>query len=480
MMIDEDKQTYEYVKKLFKNDRGEPFEMTQGQIEIFRAIYERKYPRVQVETYTQYGKSDVISMAVLLRACTFPEKWPILAPTTPKTKIIMEKVIKHIFENEYTKSKFKIGTEESMERVKRQRSQNKLTFRVDKEGNMGEIYVLSAEARRTSANAGDILMGFGAPNLVEDESALIPDKLRGKIIRMLGGHEDNFLCKIGNTFTRGHFLRTHDDPKYHVINIPYQQGIEEGRINMDFIDEARIECDDPILFNILYECRFPTEDEIDDAGWIVLITTKEIEDAMRRESVEERGTRRLGVDVARGGRDYNVWYLRTDNVARKIKKNKDPDLMSVAKTTLDLMKEHHIMAEDVYIDDVGYGGGVTDRCKELGFEVNGVNAQATAENNEKYANTKAEMYSEGVKWLREGGTVIDDTDLFHQLSKARWKMNSSGKMLIKPKKLLEREGLKSPDDLEAFMLTHARTGRIVLYSQEATPASKSFYPELGF
>ena len=146
--VDQDLKAFKTVKKLFRDDKGEPFEMTPGQIEIFRAIYERKHPRVQVETYTQYGKSDVVSMAVLLRATTFPERWPILAPTMPKTKIIMEKVIKHIFESEYIKSKFRPGKEESMERIKRQRSQSKLTFKVDRAGNMGEIYVLSAQAGR--------------------------------------------------------------------------------------------------------------------------------------------------------------------------------------------------------------------------------------------------------------------------------------------------------------------------------------------
>jgi len=476
--VDQDLKAFKTVKKLFRDDKGEPFEMTPGQIEIFRAIYERKHPRVQVETYTQYGKSDVVSMAVLLRATTFPERWPILAPTMPKTKIIMEKVIKHIFESEYIKSKFRPGKEESMERIKRQRSQSKLTFKVDRAGNMGEIYVLSAQAGRKTEDAGDILMGFGAPNLIEDESALIPDKLRGKIIRMLGGHKDNFLCKIGNTFTRGHFLRTHDDPKYRNIHIDYKQGIAEGRVTQEFIEEARGECNDPILFDILYNCKFPKEADIDSGNWIILIHEADIRDSMKRTQVEPKGVRRLGVDVSRGGRDSNVWYLRTNNLAKKLKKDKDPDLMSVAKTTMEIMEKEHIRAEDVYIDDVGYGGGVVDRCKDKGFEVNGVSEQSSAENKDKFANMKAEMYSLGAQWIREGGTILDDPDLFYQLSKARYKPNSSGRMLIKPKDLLRREGMDSPDDLDAFMLTFATQGKIIVVAH-ATPSAPNFYPEIG-
>ena len=74
-MTTEDKQAYDIVKKLFKNDYGDPFEMTPGQISLFRSIYEKEDPRVQFDCYTQYGKSDVVSMAVLLRVSTFQEKW---------------------------------------------------------------------------------------------------------------------------------------------------------------------------------------------------------------------------------------------------------------------------------------------------------------------------------------------------------------------------------------------------------------------
>lgn len=477
-MSNEDKRAYEIVKKMFRNDNGEPFLMTEGQISMFRAIYERQYPRIQIETYTQYGKSDVISIAVLMRAATFPERWPILAPTGPKTKIIMEKVIKHIFENEYTKGKFRIGSDESMERIKRTRSQNRLTFKVDKAGNMGEIFVLSAEARKRTDDAGDILMGFGAPNLIEDESALIPDRVRGKIIRMLGGHKDNFLCKIGNTFTRGHFLRTHNDSHYHKIHIDCDQGIREGRITQDFVDEARRECNDDILFNILYKCQFPTEDEIDEADWIILMKEDEIRDAMKRTMVEPKGIRRLGVDVARGGRDYNVWCLRTDNIAKRIKKNKDPDLMSVANATKELLKDEHIAPEDVYIDDVGYGGGVVDRLKELGFDVNGINEASSASDKDFFANIKAEMYSNGAKWIRRGGVLEDDEALAYQLIKTRWKKNSSGRMMIKPKRLLRLDGYDSPDDLDAFMLTFAKEGKEII-EQKATSPVSAYYPELG-
>jgi len=60
-------------RTLFTNDKGQPFELVDGQAELFLEIWKKKHFRVHVQTTTRYGKSEVISMAVLTRACTVPE-----------------------------------------------------------------------------------------------------------------------------------------------------------------------------------------------------------------------------------------------------------------------------------------------------------------------------------------------------------------------------------------------------------------------
>lgn len=110
-------KTYELVKRLYKNEDLQPFELTPSQELIFDCIFKRKYPRNHIMTCTQFGKSEVVSMAILTRASTFSEKWAIVAPTNAKSKIIMGYVIKHIFENDYTSKKFQIGKDENPERI---------------------------------------------------------------------------------------------------------------------------------------------------------------------------------------------------------------------------------------------------------------------------------------------------------------------------------------------------------------------------
>ncbi|MGK3946376.1 hypothetical protein ABK046_49480, partial [Streptomyces caeruleatus] len=81
----------------------------------------------------------------------------------------------------------------------------------------------------------------------------------------------------------------------------------EGRITQETIDEASKYS----FFKILYECKFPEADEIDDKGWRYLLTEEDIKRAQDRwATMTPTGAKRLGNDIARGGRNFNVWCLR--------------------------------------------------------------------------------------------------------------------------------------------------------------------------
>ena len=109
-------------KNLYKDEAGNPLILTKGQAEIFELVLTKNKPRVHCLTYTQYGKSLIVGLGILTAVSTFPEKWAIVAPSNKKAKIIMGYVIDHIFDNEYTASKFEIAKGETRERIRRERS----------------------------------------------------------------------------------------------------------------------------------------------------------------------------------------------------------------------------------------------------------------------------------------------------------------------------------------------------------------------
>ncbi len=158
--------------KLYDQEAGEeiPVVLTEGQKQIFECIVKRTPKYNHVITTTQYGKSETVSMAVLLRAINFGEKWAVVAPSMSKAQIIMGNIRKHCFDNDIFKDQLNMDAKEK-DRLKREVSKSRLTF---KQG--GEIFVLSADNKNKAA-AGESLLGFGAANIVIDESSLIDDDI---------------------------------------------------------------------------------------------------------------------------------------------------------------------------------------------------------------------------------------------------------------------------------------------------------------
>jgi hypothetical protein len=459
------------VEGFYKDETGKPIILAPGQEEIFSAIANKESPRVQIMCHTRYGKSLTVALAVLTRAVTFAEKWTIVAGTKEKAKIIMSYINQHIFDNDYVSSRFIFDKGETKDYIKRHRNKNHISFLVGKNGK----YDLLSEVKIVSAKDA---LGEGSPNVVEDESALIPDTNHSFVMRMLGDNpEDNFLCKIGNPFTRGHFLKSHNDPAYKKINIDCYRSLKEGRINQEMIDENK----PYIFFPVLYENRFPGEEEIDEKGWLTLITENEIDEAQKRE-VESYGTRRLGLDVARGGRNYNVWVLRTDNMAKVVKRNNVSDLMKVADITAQLSRELNVRPAEIYVDDTGVGGGVTDRLYQLGMKVNAIKLGETEsmkialvndkhEKAEDYLNVRAYCYTgrNGVSaWLKRGGMLVPDNN-WSELTRIRYKKQGDKKTMIEPKEQARKRGEESPDVADAFAITFAPK-RIIQYRGLPDPA----------
>lgn len=489
-MSPEDKQAYDIVRKLFKNDYGEPFEMTAGQIQLFRAIYEKQFSRTQFDCYTQYGKSDVVSMAVLLRVSTFQEKWIILGATKDKANIIMGKLIKHIFENDYTLGKFQVDDQESLESIRRTKAKDNITFKVDEKG-LGQVITLSADARRKSQDAGDILIGHGGQNLIEDDAALIPDPIHGKALRMLGGHanHDSFLLKITNSFGRNHAYRSRIDPKFHKFVIDYQQGLAEGRLTEEFVQEMR-EALDPIMFGILYECVYPPSDMVDDKGWMPLLTAEQVEEAQGRAGmIQSIGPKKMGVDVAEGT-NSNAFVIRTDNLMYVKDKNIEKDLMKTAEKVVREIREENILAAHGWIDAVAIGSGVVSRVKQLGIEINAFKGgEKPTERSEEdkakdpieFYNLRAECYWRLRQWVLQGGALMPHKD-WKQLSIIKYKVTADRKIQIMSKEEMRARGdlmaSESTDVPDAGSMTFAQSG-IITYNMVATPALKTYYPELG-
>lgn len=457
------------LAQVFKNNDGTTFQHTDTQILLMAIIIGRVFPRVQVVLPTQYGKSDDVAQAILLRASSEPERWAVIAPQKEKSEIIMGYVIQHIFDDDFFKSQ--LIFDEPMDKLRQHRSKDHLTF-----VGGGEIMVLSADARNRQRTK-EALMGFGAANIVLDEGALIEDDLYATIMRMLGGHKDNFMVKIGNPFTRGHFLRTWLSPRWRRIWIDYRTALAEGRYSEDFINEMKEEA----FFDVLYENKFPDGDEIRSDGYRRLVIDATLQNSYITAEPEILPDDKpiMGVDIAAGGENESVYCVRypKSNFAVIRARNRIDDLDDQADIVKQQARDNGISDYRTGIDDGGVGQGVSDSLKnhsELLFKrVNngetphkdidlrgGTLNESQKRDRVKYANTKAMMSWRARQWLKSGGRLVYDAG-FDEAKEVYYKQNTSGKLQMEPKEKLRERGVKSPDTWDAFVNTFIDTDTIV-------------------
>lgn len=448
---EEQAETCLLVEKLYKDERGEPITLAPGQCDIFDCIYIQPWDRVHVDCFTRYGKSLTIGLAVLTRAAHIPEKTAIISKSKDKASIIMSVVNAHIFDNDFTRARFIAPKGMSDDDLKRFRNKTRVTFDLG-DGKQSEIF---------SGTAKEAL-GFGARNVIEDEASLINDFDHSMVMRMLGDDPlNNFLCKIGNPFFRNHFYDSEQDPAYHHIKIDCYQGLREGRITQERIDEAR----QFAYFGILFECNFPAADAQDEQGWIPLLTEDEIRLVMG-EGVHA-GEQRLGNDVADTGANHSVTVKRSSTYAEIIFDSPDVDAVQFGGIVHSIANDPQQFTPTpgkmtVFVDKPGVGAGTIGKLKELRTEAVGVNTNE-ASSDSRFARVRSQLAWRVREWVKGGGRLSNDPRWL-QLAQVKYKLDSNGKIILQPKDKLIASGVDSPDVYDAFALT--------FYSPEASYTKK--------
>lgn len=435
------------LTRLYKINNKE-IDLSPKQQEIFNLIVGREHPRNQIIAPTQYGKSLTVALGVLTRSVFMGEKFVILAPSEKKAQIIMGYVINHAFDNRVITEQLELDPTENLDRLRRQRTRNHLTFRSG-----GGVMTLTLDARN-SRRSIEAAMGFGGNRLILDESSLIDDPLYSTVKRMLGGYpySDTFMLEIGNPFYRNHFHRTWHGDRYNKIFIDYKIGLEEGRYSPEFIEEMREEA----FFDVFYECKFPDADYVDEKGYRPLITEEQIEECFITKLKKPGRELKLGADIGGGG-DHNVYVMRDEKKAWIAGKNKSGDTMTNVTEIENLKKKYPMLQdENIFVDDIGVGRGVTDRLKEKGIEVNGVSVGEKPVDETRYKNIKAENLWNARLWLKNGGKLIKDQD-FMQMAWIKYKVSTDKVVQIEPKQELKRRKGKSPDVADAFALTFTQS-----------------------
>lgn len=188
------------------------------------------------------------------------------------------------------------------------------------------------------------------------------------------------------------------------------------------------------------------DEGMDEKGYLRLISDRELQ-AATVQFGDHSGYKILGVDPAAGG-DKSAIVLKSANYQQIVFNQKLQDTMDLVGVIMD--KYRAFQADYIVVDKSGVGQGVFDRLRQTDYPVRGVSFGEKSED-AMFANLKAEWHWRQRKWLLSGGRLIADPG-WNEFEYVKYK-NKDGKIIIQPKEELFREGILSPNCVDAAVLT---------------------------
>lgn len=191
------------------------------------------------------------------------------------------------------------------------------------------------------------------------------------------------------------------------------------------------------------------DEGLDEKGYIRLLNDRELQ-ASQTNIGEHSGYIVLGVDPAAGG-DNSAIVVKSAHLQEIVFNQKLQDTMDLVGVIMEAVKKYKV--DYIVVDNIGVGRGVCDRLKELGYNVRGV---ASGEKSETpgFFNLKAEWHWRQRKWLLSGGRLVSNNG-WNEFEYVRYKINSEKEIRIQPKEELLKDGLMSPNCVDAAVLTMA-------------------------
>ena len=330
------------------------------------------------------------------------------------------------------------------------------------------VYMQGYEKRwfavaRAAAHAENI-QGFHSDNMlfIVDEASGVDDEIMEAVLGTLSGGNNKLLMCGNPTRTSGVFYDSHtkDRGEYKILRVDSE---DTPRTNKDNIASLKRKYgEDSNVVRVRVHGEFPLQE--DD----VFIPLPIVEAAISNDIPESLHIIELGVDVARFGDDETIIAPKVGNEVLPLIARRGQNLMrtvgDILTTCNQLMDAHPDYDGQIVVkvDDTGLGGGVTDRLNEIkeneGLEwlmVIPVNFGAKL-------NIKAAKYFDNLStyiWsvsrdLMQDKTIKlpNDEELVAQFSVRKYRMVSTGKLVLESKDEMKRRGISSPDRADAVSL----------------------------
>jgi hypothetical protein len=216
------------------------------------------------------------------------------------------------------------------------------------------------------------------------------------------------------------------------------------------------------------------ESEMDEKGFIRLVSSKSIENAQIYKWFHT-GYKVLGIDPG-AGVDETSMVLRSDTFAEVLFNQKLSDTSQIKYIVAKLVEEHEV--DYISIDRTGLGKPIYDEMVNMGMiNVTGVSFAEVANDKSRFDNKKAEIFWLAKEWIESGKKISNDPG-FRQLESMKYKMFDDKKIKMQSKQELIKAGIPSPNIADAFAVTFAISNDIITGYKEAKFEEELFGNEI--
>lgn len=443
------------------------------QVEILDAI--RQNLRVAVKSGHKVGKSNTAAVIALWWFCSYPDARVVMSSVT-------DRQVNQILWREVKKMHSRSRSQLKPDDAALQRDPGLTTCPIEgMPKGLARSGLKSEDFREIvgfTAREAEAVAGISGANLlyILDEASGIPDEIYEAIEgnRAAGARIvlfSNPTRKDGEFFEAFNSKRKSDQNPtgYHCITISSEdtpnckqgRAVIPGLAGRDWVEEKKVEWGiDSALFAVRVRGEFATKEE----GKILPL--HQIMSAVARHSLDDQtGELQIGIDPAGPGTagDESVFAVRRGQTILKLYPERGLTEEAHLTKLLQIIAEHRKPRETctVCIDREGPIGSKVwsilrdhnDHAGDNRFRLVAVRASDKAQRQWKiYDRMRDELWANLALWIRDGGSIPDDSKLAKELHCPSWNQHVTGRLKATDKREMHKQLHRSPDRADACAL----------------------------
>ncbi len=288
--------------------------------------------------------------------------------------------------------------------------------------------------------------------VIVDEASAIPKPIWDVIEGFLTDEETEMIVlAFGNpTENTGEFREFFGRKKHRWVTRQIDARTVEGTNKEQIAKWIEDEGEDSDFIRIWVKGEFPR------FGSFQFISSESVEKCRKyKASGYESLPKIMSVDVARFGDDQTVISIRQGRKWRVLEKQRGWDTFQTTSKVIEWIGMEQ--PDAIVVDGDGLGAGVVDNLNHRGFggKVHEFHGAESADDPNKYANRRAEVWGKMRDALKAGMEIPDDPELADQLTGIRYSYTADQKILLEKKDTMKLRGLMSPDQGDACAMSYS-------------------------